>query len=158
MNEEWKTIPGIETHEVSSIGRVRNKKRGNILKNHLTPNGYYYARFNKQTRTVNYLVCLAFNGPAPTPNHQAAHNNGAKTDNRPDNLRWLTRIENYQDQILHGTSKRGEGHHMHKLTEGDVIAIRSLSGTVLQKEIGEMFSVNATAISRVINKKRWGHV
>ena len=158
MEEEWRDIPGIKTHQVSSIGRVRNKKNGNVLKNHRTHNGYFYSRIHKNTTTVNRLVCLAFHGTPPTPLYQAAHRNGIRTDNRPDNLRWLTRSENYQDQIIHNTSKRGEGHHLNKLKDSDVIRIRELAGTMKQSEIGKLFGIRGNAVSRIINRKRWGHI
>jgi hypothetical protein len=157
--EVWRDIPGIPSHQVSSIGRVRHKTKGNILKNHLTPNGYFYARFNKQTLTVNRLICLAFHGEPPTQKHQAAHNNGIRTDNRPDNIRWATREENYQDQILHGTSKKGEQHHLSKLTDKDVLKIRSLARAgMLQRSISEIFGIKNGAVSRIINYKRWAHI
>ncbi|WP_449411892.1 HNH endonuclease signature motif containing protein [Methylobacterium komagatae] len=45
-------------------------------------------------RLVHRLVCEAFHGPAPTPEHQVAHADGTRWNARADNLRWATRTEN----------------------------------------------------------------
>lgn len=34
---------------------------------------------------------------------EGCHGNGDKSDNRPENLRWATHVENEQDKDLHGT-------------------------------------------------------
>lgn len=106
---------------------------------------------------VSRLVCEAFHGPAPSAEHQAAHRNGVRTDNRPSNLRWLTRHENYQDQVRHGTDRRGERHHLAVLTAQDVREIRALSGTMLQREIAARFAVTQGQVSSIINRKIWAH-
>ena len=41
MQYEYKTIEGYENYEISSLGNVRNKKTGRILKQALSSNGYY---------------------------------------------------------------------------------------------------------------------
>jgi DNA-directed RNA polymerase specialized sigma subunit len=49
---------------------------------------------------------------------------------------------------------------MSKLTEHDVkLILRMLrTGKLTQKRIGEIMGVQANAISRIKNKRRWGHV
>lgn len=53
-------------------------------------------------RLVHQLVLEAFVGPRP-PNFDGCHNNGAKLDNRLENLRWDTKSSNARDKLLHGT-------------------------------------------------------
>ena len=43
---------------------------------------------------VHQVVCTAFHGPEPEPNMVVDHIDNNRCNNRPDNLRWFTRIEN----------------------------------------------------------------
>ena len=43
---------------------------------------------------VHRIVCTAFHGEAPSHQHVVDHINTNRQDNRPDNLRWLTKLEN----------------------------------------------------------------
>ena len=43
---------------------------------------------------VHQVVCTAFNGEEPEPNMVVDHIDTNRCNNRPDNLRWLTRLEN----------------------------------------------------------------
>ena len=43
---------------------------------------------------VHRIVATAFHGEAPTNEHIVDHKNTNKQDNRPDNLRWVTKLEN----------------------------------------------------------------
>lgn len=58
-------------------------------------------------RYVHELVLYAFVGPRPSPDHEALHGNGDRADNRLDNLRWGTVLENAADRELHGHVLRG---------------------------------------------------
>ncbi len=43
---------------------------------------------------VHQVICTAFHGPEPEPNMVVDHIDNNRCNNRPDNLRWFTRIEN----------------------------------------------------------------
>ena len=43
---------------------------------------------------VHQVVCTAFHGPEPEPHMVVDHIDTNRCNNRPENLRWLTRIEN----------------------------------------------------------------
>ena len=46
------------------------------------------------TLTVHRIVATAFHGVPPTPKHVVDHIDTNKRNNRPENLRWVTRLEN----------------------------------------------------------------
>jgi len=98
MIEVWAPIPSAPGYAVSNTGRVRGP-RGD-LSTPATKRGYLTCslRINgtKVTTTVQRVVLEAFVGPAPSATHQANHKNGVKNDNRPENLEWVTRLENMQ--------------------------------------------------------------
>lgn len=154
--EQWRPILSRPGFAASSRGRIKGRS-GHLLAQCLTNNGYLYVNASPTT-TVNRLVCEAFRGPPPTPQHQAAHRNGKRTDNRPANLRWLTRQENYRDQVRHGTDKRGARHHMAKLTNAQVRAIRKARGKLTQVVLAARYGVRDSAISRIQTGQRWSHL
>ena len=43
---------------------------------------------------VHQVVCTAFHGPAPYPEMVVDHRDANRCNNRPENLRWVTRLEN----------------------------------------------------------------
>lgn len=53
-------------------------------------NGYMYI---SQVR-IHRIVATAFHGNPPTPEHVVDHIDTNRRNNRPENLRWLTRLEN----------------------------------------------------------------
>lgn len=43
---------------------------------------------------VHRIVAYAFHGEPPTPEHVVDHIDTNRRNNRPENLRWVTRLEN----------------------------------------------------------------
>jgi hypothetical protein len=118
-NEIWRPILGFEgIYEVSDQGRVKSLARIDgrghwrstvLLKPALVgPKGKQYlgvhlsANGDGRQRKVHLLVLETFVGPRPTQ-HEGAHENGNKCDNRLMNLAWKTRSENSYDKQRHGT-------------------------------------------------------
>ena len=125
-DEEWRTVVGYPTYEVSSLGNVRNR-RGHILKpyKHLGYPGVALWRDGSQrTRAIHRLVCETFHGPAPD-GQEVRHLNGRRDDNRTINLAWGTQKENAADRRLHGTNAAGLKNGRAKLTDSDVLEIRA---------------------------------
>ena len=67
--------------------------------------GYALMTAGGMDRYVHRFVCAAENGPAPTPQHQAAHScgNGHLGCVSRKHLSWKTQAENEADKIAHGT-------------------------------------------------------
>ena len=96
-NEIWKEI-NIENEDttgyyVSSLGRFKNKK-GVIMENYKPHHsGYIYLRVNIKKYALHRLVALAFienTNNKPFVNHI----DGNKTNNKANNLEWVTCSEN----------------------------------------------------------------
>lgn len=176
--EEWKAVPGYEGYyEVSDLGRFRSvprevaskngsvaKKRGRIMAPYRSKKtGYYQARLAKEgvskTLLLHRLICEAFHGPPPANKPQVAHADGARDNNRADNLRWASAKENAEDRIAHGTAPQGT-RCSHTLTESDVRTIRreykSLYGQ--RVELANRFGVTTTQIHNVVTRKHWTHI
>ena len=85
-----------------------------VLKGSLDRDGYrvVFLYINKRRRihAVHRLVARAFLGEKPTPKHQVNHINGIRSDNRVENLEYLTSREN----TLHGWA-RGRKHSKKQL-------------------------------------------
>lgn len=53
-------------------------------------NGYMYI----SQKRIHRIVATAFHGTPPTPEHVVDHIDTNRQNNRPENLRWITRLEN----------------------------------------------------------------
>lgn len=83
---------------------------------------------------------------------------------RPYHLKLGTQADNIWDRDIKGRQrtgdKRGEKHHLNKLTDADVIELRELysRGTYKQTDLAKRFGIGQDQVSRIINRKAWDHV
>lgn len=160
--EEWRPIKDYEgLYEVSNMGRVRSLDReiitsngkkihlkGKILKLQLNNSGYLFVGLNKHNKKhfyVHFLVAKSF-----IPNLENKqfidHINTNKTDNRVENLRWVTREENMNNPLTKkkmSEINRGENNPMYgkKLSEETKKKIsESLEGHEVSEETKKKIS------------------
>ena len=104
MKEQWKPIEGTGgVYEVSNTGKIRSidfrmTGKPNVLRQQLDHKGYARVRVKKKgfpytTFKIHRIVAEAF-VPNPDNKPQVNHINGDKTDNRAENLEWVTNQEN----------------------------------------------------------------
>ena len=93
--ENWKPIKDFPGYEVSDKGNIRNAKTGKLLSTKHQDRGRLYCMVTMKcnggyiTKTVHRIVAEAFI-PNPGGGTQVHHKNRDKSDNRVDNLEWVT--------------------------------------------------------------------
>jgi hypothetical protein len=69
-----------------------------------------------------------------------------------------TRVDNNADMVSKGRQAKGTKNFHARLTEQDVLDIRSLSEVFSQKELAILFRVGQPLISRIVTRKRWRYL
>lgn len=101
--EVWKDIQGYEgLYQVSNLGRVKSLRRSKIRKLYKDDKGYFRVTLKKKGKSKNFqihrLVATAFI-PNPENKPEVDHINTIRTDNRVQNLRWVTSSENSNNPL-----------------------------------------------------------
>lgn len=180
--EIWKIIPDFVEYQVSNFGRIKSLKcnREKILKPVEGKKGYFQVSLCKNSKAykkqIHQVVLQAFIGPCPK-GLEVNHKNGIKSDNRLDNLEYMTHAENNKHAIQTGLHKepsgdnhytkkhpekvrRGSNSNLAKLTEEQIKKIRALWNRKekTQKEISILFNIHKTTVSYIVNNKVWQHI
>jgi hypothetical protein len=192
--ETWKEIEGFKgNYLVSDLGRVKSsyaiivRKDGTnhtrvskILKPGIDNKGYSRVAMMHEgrliTKKVHRLVAAAF-VPNPERKPQVNHLSGVKTDNRIENLEWVTNDENIKHAIDNGiikmsysaderrrsvnkVIKRGSLNGVSKLTEKEVTEIKRdyIPGVNTRKMLGVKYNVSFTTIKDIVNGRTWTHI
>jgi hypothetical protein len=175
MQEIWKDIPGYEgIYQVSNFGYFKsfnkqnkiNKLKGidtsRILKLRKSRCGYLYTVFSvnsvRKTIKPHRVVASVFlenKDNKPCVNHI----NGIKSDNRVENLEWVTHSENTIHAVSIGLKKgvRGSDSHLSKLTKEivDEIRFRYENESISQEKLGLDYDVSQIQVSRIVRNINW---
>ena len=133
-DEVWLPIKGFEGKlEVSNMGRIRSverfvafgqikrKVRQTVYKLHNDRDGYKMAGISGKNIKVHRAVAESFL-PNPENKPQVNHIDGDKSNNRVDNLEWVTQKENMAHAVRNGLAVhvsvvRDDGKEYHTVNE-----------------------------------------
>lgn len=165
VSEGWVPILDFPGYEVSADGLVRSHRMGQprILRPQAVTSGYMKVSLRRDGRThqclVHRLVAQVFLGPSG--GLWVNHINGVKTDNRTENLEWVTPGANTKHAYKEGLqpSRVGAGNGKAKLTKAAVLEIRAQRKAGMPiLEIASAHGVSKTAVIEVIHRRTWAHV
>ena len=160
----WKQY--YKNYYISDEGEVKNINTGRILTPYITPQGYYRTNIRIEGKTkalfIHQAVAELFI-PNPLNLPMVNHKDGIKTNNYASNLEWCDASYNTQHAIKYGLLKvNGEDNNISKLTEADVLYIRShyikYSSEWGINALGKKFGVTGAQISRIVNRIDWKHI
>ena len=166
--EVWRSIPDFSTYSVSDRGRVKNAK-GQIMRYHLSHNGYPRVSLRNgggpsNLMMVHRLVAEAFlvKPVGFDSTYQANHIDGCKTNNRTENLEWVTPTENMLHAVQTGLKPRGKDCSNAILTEEQVHEIcRRLSNGRSVNDIRndlELMHLSEQTVRNIRQRKTWKHI
>lgn len=166
--EIWKPIVGFEKlYEVSNLGRVKalskkGSKKELIRKTGMDiRNGYVTVMLRKNnipiTRRVHSLVVEGFLGIKTTHKKVCNHKDGIKTNNRLSNLEVISQKENIKHAFLLGLNRlrKEDDNYITKIRKVDYQQFINLCNEgKTNKEIANVFNVNASTVSKIRSGKR----
>ncbi|KRA63113.1 hypothetical protein ASD85_06595 [Rhizobium sp. Root651] len=119
--------------------------------------GYGHIQCDGKVKDLHRVVCEIVHGPAPTPDHDAAHKCGLGHEGcfGADCIVWKTKTDNQADRVEHGTHDRGDRMWASKLTEDSVRQIRNMQGKKTQREIAEEFGISRPHVSMIQSHHAW---
>lgn len=160
MDEIWKDIKGYEgLYQVSNLGRIKRLKgyrckTERILSSSKGAHGYRRISLSKDgirpTFLVHRLVAEAF---LPNPDNLSTvnHKDEDKTNNRVDNLEWMSCKENinYGTGIQRRADKRSFAVNQYTL---DGVFIRQWNSA---EEASKVLNINRRNICALCNNQKW---
>ena len=158
MEEIWKDVKGHEGHyQVSNLGRIRNLRTGKIT-GYDRPSNIRGDYLSCSIGLIHRIIAETFI-PNPGNKPEINHKNFDKTDNRVENLEWVTKQENMDhfvnsrddsltyDEVKQESKARREAQFIKHLHMG-YNKLKDDRGFV---NINELAKVMRVPISRVIS-------
>lgn len=164
VKELWKPLEEYKGIEVSSVGRIRkaaNKSRKERILTEFPKDRDGYCRCSVQrldgtwtSQPVHRLVAKAFI-PNPMNKQAVNHIDGNRTNNKVENLEWVTPRENVIHSFKFGS--RRECKIVPKntiLTDFQVSQIDKLRELYTVNQIARLFNINYQSLKNIIHKKK----
>ena len=175
MKERWKIIEEFPKYLISNKGNIKVLETFENRISHIN-SGYELIVFavdgKRYSRLVHRIVAKAFI-PNKYDKPCVNHINGMKTDNRVENLEWVTYEENIKHAIKMGLidhSKRKNPNHkphprdednkLTKATREQVIEMRKMydTGDYVLRELSEKFDMSISVVWKIVKRKTWKHI
>ena len=152
--EEWRDIPGWEGYyQASTLGRIRSIDRtvmskgcyvsnGKILAESVSKKGYSRTILYKNNKPHYYLTHKLIAATFPEicgkwfEGAEVDHINTIRTDNRPENLKFVSHKENCNNQITKNKNSTSKGKWLIKLSANNEILHFYASTGIAEKETG----------------------
>lgn len=176
-----RSCPSFPGYSVSADGKVFSHRkrvgRGYVidtdyireLEGHVGYKGYRSVGISvgRKVRVVrvHVLVADAFHGPRPE-GLETRHLDGNPLNNAAENLKYGTALENYEDQVRHGTAANltiyqqgGESNPSAKLKDRQVPIIRELYRCGMSiNELAALMDMSECAMSKLVRGHSWKNV
>ncbi len=150
--EHLKLIKG--DYYATEKGFVFSKKNNKILKPYTDRRGYLRVSLSVNGIIYKYLlhrlIAEAFHGPSDLT---VDHIDNNKKNNRPENLQYLSALDNHKKATKDGAIHSGTTHYSSTLSPKQIQEIRS--STLPQHIIGKKFNLCQSVISRIKNNRTY---
>ena len=94
-------VQGYPNYLIYEDGKIFSKYKNNFIKPHINSEGYYhknlYKNNNRKNHSIHRLIAIHYI-PNPENKREVDHINRDRSDNRIENLRWVTHSENMQNK------------------------------------------------------------
>lgn len=164
VKELWKTLDEYKGIKVSSIGRIwkaSNKSRKERILSEFPKDRDGYCRCSVQkldgswtSQPVHRLVAKAF---IPNPDNKQAvnHKDGNRSNNRVENLEWVTPKENVIHSFKFGFRKKCKSVPKKTiLTDFQISQIDKLREFYTVSQISKLFNIEYQSLKNIIHKKK----
>ena len=167
--EQWKEIVlegkgPEEKYEISDLGRLRKYEpetgwRIMKLSNIRGYKVYSYKADRSYTKLIHRLVAEVFLEKDNKYQEYVIHLDYDKSNNRSDNLRWVTKDTMFAHHKLNPNYKKGRITNA-KLTETQVMRIKMKlkRGKTRLYKIAKEFGITHTQLNRIRSGENWGHI
>lgn len=172
--EAWKRVKGFGgRYEVSTHGRVRSSdmevnarggataiRKGRMLGFMVSPAGYYKLTLafgeERKQMFVHHLVLNTFVGPKPYDGAHSRHLDGNRKNNKLENLKWGTAMENSHDRANNDMWLKGERIGTSTLKEHQVKEL--IESSKPHQYFADKFGVTRSCVCSIRNGRSWKHM
>ena len=172
--EEIRTIEirGV-LYKVSSLGKIYGKRKE--LKQRLSEDGYLEITVgktdNRTTMKVHRIILMTFDPREDMENLEVNHKDFNRTNNKLDNLEWLSHVENVRYSKENHRNFDGEKNPKATFTERQIKTIRAMykTGWTINQIVYEIYGVTRQSdlrvyknlhgkISDIVKYRTWKHI
>lgn len=100
-NEQWIECYFSKQYEVSNLGRVRNRRTKIIQKGTINSEGYHIVSIGNKNYRTHRVILQSWDPREDYQDLTVDHINGQRSDNRLENLRWISSEDNTLAMLNH---------------------------------------------------------